>query len=90
MAHKFIDASHTAEKSAMVIQDGAALTLTGQARVLYDDALNKRQLAVIIRRIAERVDQSSEDKVIAVSFRELGVDGMDMNLSPSPLLVSTV
>ena len=89
MARKFIDASHTTEKSNMVIQDGTALTLTGAARVLYNDALNKRQLAVIIRRIAERVDQSSEDKVIAVSFRELGVDGMDMNLAPSPLLVST-
>lgn len=56
MVKKFIDAAPSTEKESMVVQDGTALSLVGSARILYDDTLNKRQLATTIQRIAERIE----------------------------------
>lgn len=57
MAKSFIDASVSTEKDAMTKQDGAALALTGSARVLYDDTLSKRQLSVLINRVADKLQE---------------------------------
>lgn len=58
MAKYFIDASVPTEKGAMVKQDGTALTLTGGVRVLYDDSLASGQLAVLLRRIADKINET--------------------------------
>ncbi len=57
MAKYFIDATVPAEKDAMVKQDGTALTLTGGVRVLYDDSLTSGQLAVLLRRVANKINE---------------------------------
>lgn len=57
MAKFFIDAGIATEKDAMVKQDGTALTLTNQVRVLYDDSLTSGQVVVLIERIAERINE---------------------------------
>lgn len=58
MAKYFIDASVATEKEAMVKQDGTALTLTGGVRVLYDDTLSSGQLAVLLRRMANKINET--------------------------------
>lgn len=58
MAKYFIDATVPAEKDAMVKQDGTALTLTGGVRVLYDDSLTPGQLAVLLRRVANKINET--------------------------------
>ncbi len=58
MAKSFIDASVSTEKDAMVKQDGTALALAGAARVLYDDTLSKRQLSVLINRVADKIQET--------------------------------
>lgn len=58
MAKSFIDASVSTEKDAMLKQDGSALALTGAARILYDDTLSKRQLSVLINRIADKLQET--------------------------------
>lgn len=57
MAKQFIDASISTEKESMAKQDGTALTLDGQVRVLYDDTLTTKQLYVLISRIRDRIQQ---------------------------------
>ena len=57
MAKFFIDASVATEKDAMVKQDGTALALTGQVRILYDDSLNPRQLVVLLRRVRDKINE---------------------------------
>lgn len=58
MAKSFIDASVSTEKDDMVKQDGAALALAGAARILYDDTLSKRQLSVLINRVADKIQET--------------------------------
>lgn len=60
MAKFFIDAGVSTEKDAMAKQDGSALALTGSARVLYDDTLQKRQLSVLINRLADKIQETYE------------------------------
>jgi len=60
MAKQFIDASISTEKESMAKQDGTALTLDGQVRVLYDDTLTTKQLYVLISRIRDRIQQLEE------------------------------
>jgi hypothetical protein len=57
MAKHFIDALVTTDKESMTKQDGTALTLTGQVRILYDDAATKADLMVCIERIQERINE---------------------------------
>lgn len=57
MAKFFIDASVATEKDAMVKQDGTALTLTGQVRILYDDSLTPGQLVVLLRRVRDKINE---------------------------------
>jgi hypothetical protein len=57
MAKQFIDASISTEKESMARQDGDALTLTGQVRVLYEDTLTTKQLYVLLTRIRDRIQQ---------------------------------
>jgi hypothetical protein len=57
MAKQFIDASISTEKESMARQDGTALTLTGQVRVLYEDTLTTEQLYVLLTRIRDRIQQ---------------------------------
>jgi hypothetical protein len=57
MAKQFIDASISTEKESMARQDGTALTLTGQVRVLYEDTLTTKQLYVLLTRIRDRIQQ---------------------------------
>lgn len=57
MAKQFIDASVTTVKESMTKEDGTALTLSGQVRILYDDAATKADLMVCIERIKERINE---------------------------------
>lgn len=58
MAKFFIDAAVTTEKDAMVRQDGTALTLTEGVRILYDDALPPGPLYTVLRRIADKINET--------------------------------
>jgi len=57
MAEQFIDASVTTVKESMTKEYGTALTLSGQVRILYDDAATKADLMVCIERIKERINE---------------------------------
>jgi hypothetical protein len=57
MAKKFIDASVTTTKEAMVNDDGTALTLVGQVRVLYEDTATKADLLIALERIKDRINE---------------------------------
>jgi hypothetical protein len=54
MAKKFIDlAVGTAiDDDSIALGDGTALTLTNKVRVLYDDALSKHEIEVLLKRAA--------------------------------------
>lgn len=58
MVKYFIDATVPMEKKAMVKQDGTALTLTGGVRVLYDDSISSGQLAVLLRCVANKINEA--------------------------------
>lgn len=74
MAKFFIGANPTTEKDAMVKVDGVSLTLTGAARVLYDDSLSKRDLVNTIRRIADRIEEKFYESanIVAPSAPTIG------------------
>jgi hypothetical protein len=57
MAKNFIDASVTTTKEAMVNDDGTALTLVGQVRVLYEDTATKADLLIALERIKDRINE---------------------------------
>lgn len=57
MAKLFLDAAITTEKESIAAQDGSALTLTNQVRVLYDDTLTTSQLYTLLTRIRDRLIQ---------------------------------
>lgn len=57
MAKQFVDASISTEKEAVAKQDGTALTLTGNVRIVYDDTLTTKQLYVLISRLRDRILQ---------------------------------
>jgi hypothetical protein len=57
MAKKFIDTSVTTTKEAMVNDDGTALTLVGQVRVLYEDTATKADLLIALERIKDRINE---------------------------------
>ena len=57
MAKQFIDASVNTEKEAMTVQSGAALTLTNQVRVLYEDTATKADLLIALERIKDRINE---------------------------------
>lgn len=55
MAKMFVDAKVVTEKSAMINQDGSALTLTNTVRVLYDNTITNADLFVTLTRIRDRL-----------------------------------
>jgi hypothetical protein len=57
MAKRFVDAGITTEQESMTLQDGSALTLTNTngVRVLYEDALEKGQVVVLLERIKNAI-----------------------------------
>lgn len=57
MAKQFIDASVRTEKEAMAFQDGTALTLTNQVRVLIDDTATKADLLIALERVKDRINE---------------------------------
>jgi hypothetical protein len=58
MAKQYIDAAITTAKESMTVTDGTALTLTNGVRLLWDDALDKATLIVLIDRIKERIRET--------------------------------
>ena len=58
MAKQYIDAAITTDKESMTVTDGTALTLTNGVRLLWDDALDKATLIVLIDRIKERIRET--------------------------------
>jgi hypothetical protein len=59
MAKKFIDVAINDDKSAYELGDGTALSLTGQVRVVYNDALNSATLYSLLTRIRDRILEGS-------------------------------
>jgi hypothetical protein len=57
MAKQFIDASVNTVKESLAFQDGTALTLTNQVRVLIDDTATKADLLVALERVKERINE---------------------------------
>lgn len=57
MAKQFVDASIITEKEDVAKQDGTALDLTGNVRIIYDDSLTTKQLYVLISRLRDRILQ---------------------------------
>lgn len=57
MAKRFIDVTVNTEKEAMTNQDGSALTLTGQVRVLFEDSATKADILVALQRIEDRINE---------------------------------
>ncbi len=57
MAKRFVDITRTTERAAVVIQDGTALTLTGNVRILYDDTQPKSERDETIKRALEAINQ---------------------------------
>lgn len=55
MAKQFVDAAIITEQESLALQDGSALTLTNGVRVLYDDTLEKGQVAVLLERIKNAI-----------------------------------
>lgn len=58
MAKKFIDVTVNTVKESMTVQDGTALTLTGQVRVLYEDTATKADIIVSLERVLERIRET--------------------------------
>lgn len=57
MAKQFIDASVNTTKEAMTLQDGTALTLTNQVRVLIEDTATKADILVALERVKDRINE---------------------------------
>jgi hypothetical protein len=57
MAKRFIDVTVNTEKEAMTNQDGSALTLTGQVRVLFEDSATKADILIALQRIKDRINE---------------------------------
>lgn len=55
MAKKFVDALVETEKTAYTLGDGAALTLTNDVRILYNDTIESGELFTIITRIRDAI-----------------------------------
>jgi hypothetical protein len=55
MAKKFVDTNVNIEKTAYLLGDGTALTLTNKVRVLFDDTLESAELYTILTRIRDRL-----------------------------------
>jgi hypothetical protein len=60
MAKQFIDADITTEMDNMAISSGAALTLTNDVRILYDDALDTSVLYATITRIRDKILENEQ------------------------------
>jgi len=58
MAKFFIDAGVSTPKGDMSKQDGTALALTGSARILYDDTLQKRQIVALIEQMIGKANET--------------------------------
>ena len=59
MAKKFVDIALTDTRSALVIQDGTALTLTNKVRILWDDTLQKVDRDTLIIKALEAIRQQT-------------------------------
>jgi hypothetical protein len=57
MAKRFIDVTVNTQKEAMTNQDGSALTLTGQVRVLFEDSATKADILIALQRIKDRITE---------------------------------
>lgn len=57
MAKQFIDATVNTTKEAMAFQDGTALTLTGQVRVLIDDTARVADIIIALERVKDRINE---------------------------------
>lgn len=57
MAKQFIDATVNTTKEAMTFQDGTALTLTGQVRVLIDDTARVADIIIALERVKDRINE---------------------------------
>lgn len=55
MAKQYFDVAITTEKDDMSKTSGAALTLTNQVRVIYDDTLTTSELHTLITRIRDKI-----------------------------------
>lgn len=55
MAKKFVDLNHNDAPSSVSEQDGSALTLTNQVRILYDDAEPAHEVIAAIERAKLRI-----------------------------------
>lgn len=55
MAQKFVDVSLKDEKEDYELGDGAALDLTGDIRVVYDDAIEPAKLYTVLTQVRNRL-----------------------------------